>query len=62
MALTHSTMLELGTPVPDFQLPEVVSGTIRLPLIYSSLQLGLFHSTECFRRLLNVPVFRDRAL
>ena len=26
MALTHSTMLELGTPVPDFQLPDVVSG------------------------------------
>lgn len=26
MALTHSTMLELGTSVPDFQLPDVVSG------------------------------------
>ncbi len=26
MALTHSTMLELGTTVPDFQLPDVVSG------------------------------------
>ncbi len=26
MALTHSTMLALGTPVPDFHLPDVVSG------------------------------------
>ena len=26
MALTASTMLELGTPAPDFQLPDVVSG------------------------------------
>ncbi len=26
MALTPSTMLELGTPAPDFQLPDVVSG------------------------------------
>jgi peroxiredoxin len=31
MAATESTMLGLGTPAPDFQLPEVVSGqTIRL--------------------------------
>ncbi len=26
MALTHSTMVGLGNPVPDFQLPDVVSG------------------------------------
>ncbi|MBI3292955.1 MAG: redoxin family protein, partial [Elusimicrobia bacterium] len=26
MALTPSTMLALGTPAPDFQLPEVTSG------------------------------------
>lgn len=26
MALTPSTMLDLGTPAPDFQLPDVVSG------------------------------------
>lgn len=26
MALTASTMLELGTPAPDFKLPDVVSG------------------------------------
>ena len=26
MARTESTMLELGTPAPDFQLPDVVSG------------------------------------
>ena len=26
MALTESTMLELGKPAPDFQLPDVVSG------------------------------------
>ncbi len=31
MALTESTMLGLGTPAPDFQLPDVVSGkTIKL--------------------------------
>ena len=27
MTLTFSTMLELGTPAPDFSLPDVVSGT-----------------------------------
>jgi len=26
MALTHSTMLPLGTPLPHFELPDVVSG------------------------------------
>lgn len=26
MALTASTMLEIGTPAPDFQLPDVVTG------------------------------------
>ncbi|MBV9764608.1 MAG: thioredoxin family protein, partial [Acidobacteriaceae bacterium] len=26
MARTESTMLEIGTPAPDFQLPDVVSG------------------------------------
>ena len=31
MALTHSTMLELGTIVPDFQLPDVVSGEMISP-------------------------------
>ncbi len=31
MALTHSTMLALGTPVPDFHLPDVVSGTMIAP-------------------------------
>ena len=29
MALTPSTMLPLGTPAPDFQLPDVVSGASR---------------------------------
>ena len=30
MALTESTMLELGTMAPDFALPDVVSGkTVR---------------------------------
>lgn len=28
MVLTASTMMELGTPAPDFQLPDVVSGEI----------------------------------
>ncbi|APZ42008.1 thioredoxin family protein [Acidihalobacter ferrooxydans] len=27
MARTESTMLELGTPAPDFSLPDVISGT-----------------------------------
>ncbi|RMH31598.1 MAG: thioredoxin family protein [Nitrospirae bacterium] len=31
MALTTSTMLSLGTPLPDFQLPDVVSGKIISP-------------------------------
>ena len=31
MALTHSTMLALGTTVPDFQLPDVVSGKMISP-------------------------------
>ena len=31
MALTHSTMLALGTTVPDFELPDVVSGEIIRP-------------------------------
>jgi peroxiredoxin len=28
MALTESTMLELGTPAPDFSLPDVVTGKL----------------------------------
>ncbi len=28
MALTPSTMLELGTPAPDFSLPDVVTGSL----------------------------------
>ncbi len=31
MALTRSTMLALGTPVPDFHLPDVVSGKTITP-------------------------------
>ncbi|MCY4132323.1 MAG: thioredoxin family protein [Nitrospira sp.] len=31
MALTHSTMLALGTTVPDFELPDVVSGDMIRP-------------------------------
>lgn len=31
MALTHSTMLALGTTVPDFELPDVVSGRMIHP-------------------------------
>lgn len=31
MALTHSSMLALGTAIPDFQLPDVVSGEIIRP-------------------------------
>ncbi|MFA7634149.1 MAG: redoxin domain-containing protein, partial [Thiohalomonadaceae bacterium] len=29
MALTPSTMLELGTPAPDFSLPEPATGAMR---------------------------------
>jgi peroxiredoxin len=31
MALTHSTMLALGTTIPDFELPDVVSGEMIRP-------------------------------
>lgn len=35
MALTHSTMLPLGTPAPDFTLPDTISGQ---PLSLSALK------------------------
>ncbi len=35
MSLTNSTMLELGTTIPTFELPEVVSGKMISPEIYA---------------------------
>ena len=36
MALKHSTMLALGTTVPSFQLPDVVSGEVVSPDAFST--------------------------
>ena len=49
MALTHSTMLELGTPVPDFQLPDVGSGKMIDPGQFSDRKglLVMFICRHC---------------
>ena len=49
MALTHSTMLELGTTVPDFQLPDVVSGKMISPGQFAGQQglLVMFICRHC---------------
>ena len=49
MALTHSTMLELGTSVPDFQLPDVVSGKMIDPGQFSDRKglLVMFICRHC---------------
>ena len=48
MALTESTMLELGTTAPDFSLPDVVSGkTVSLNDLTGKPLLVLFICTHC---------------
>lgn len=49
MALTRSTMLELGTPVPDFQLPDVVSSQMIDPGQFSDRKglLVMFICRHC---------------
>ncbi|MFM8525831.1 MAG: thioredoxin family protein [Cyanobacteriota bacterium] len=51
MALTPSTMLELGTPLPPFRLPSVLAAADAPPLESSSLDdrpvLVLFLSAHC---------------
>lgn len=49
MALTESTMLELGTPAPGFALPDVVSGkTVRLDDLRDGKPLlVMFLCTHC---------------
>ena len=50
MARTESTMLELGTPAPDFRLPDVVSGkTVSLSELVQDGQplLVMFLSRHC---------------
>lgn len=49
MALTESTMLALGTPAPDFALPDVVSGkTVRLDDLRDGKPLlVMFICTHC---------------
>ena len=49
MALTESTMLELGTAAPDFASPDVVSGkTVRLAdLKGQKALLVMFICTHC---------------
>jgi len=48
MALTESTMLELGTTAPDFSLPDVVSGkNVSLNQLGGKPLLVLFICTHC---------------
>ncbi len=49
MALTASTMLPLGTKVPDFQLPDVVSSQVVSPAIFAGKQalLVMFICAHC---------------
>jgi peroxiredoxin len=48
MALTESTMLELGTTAPDFTLPDVVTGkTVSLNDLRGQPLLVLFICTHC---------------
>ena len=48
MALTESTMLELGTTAPDFSLPDVVSGkTVSRDDLRGKPLLVLFICTHC---------------
>jgi peroxiredoxin len=49
MALTPSTMLDLGTPVPDFTLPDVVSGQMISPSTFGdrSALLVIFLCQHC---------------
>mgnify|MGYP000383270270 CR=1 FL=1 len=49
MSLTNSTMLELGTSIPTFELPEVVSGKMIYPEIYAEKKgmLVMFICQHC---------------
>jgi peroxiredoxin len=49
MAMTASTMLPLGTPVPSFQLPDVVSGDLISPQTFAnkSALLVMFICQHC---------------
>ena len=49
MALTHSTMLPLGTPLPSFELPDVTSGTMFTSSQFSEKQgiLVMFICRHC---------------
>ena len=49
MALTNSTMLALGTIVPDFELPDVVSGEMIRPDLFAGKQglLVMFICRHC---------------
>ena len=49
MAATESTMLELGTPAPDFTLPDVVSGKTVSPATFAGKPalLVMFISRHC---------------
>ena len=49
MALTHSTMLALGTQLPDFELPDVVSGNMFSSSTFSGKQgiLVMFICRHC---------------
>lgn len=48
MAATESTMLELGTPAPDFALPDTVSGkTVRLGDLEGKAFLVMFLCNHC---------------
>ena len=49
MSLTNSTMLELGTTIPMFELPDVVSGRIISPEVYAEKKgvLVMFICQHC---------------
>ncbi len=49
MALKNSTMLTLGTPIPTFSLPDVVSGNMISPESYKSMKgtLVMFICQHC---------------
>ena len=49
MALTESTMLELGTEAPDFSLPDVVSGQTVTPKTFTGKKafLVMFICQHC---------------
>ncbi|MGB0910098.1 MAG: thioredoxin family protein [Nitrospirales bacterium] len=49
MALTNSTMLKLGTTIPTFELPDVVSGKMISPAVYAEKKgvLVMFICQHC---------------